>query len=338
MDILTQGLLGATVAQSGSRQPETKIATLIGFLSGLLADADVLIRSVKDTLFTIEYHRHFTHSLVFIPVGALIASLLLWPFLKKRLEFGRLYFYCFLGYLLSGLLDALTSYGTYLYWPFSDERVAWHLISIVDPVFTLILVIAIMTGIKFNKNIAARAGLGLCSFYLVINAVQLLRVEDYMQEVASKRGHNIERMVVKPSLGNSLLWRSTYIYQGNIYADAIRAGFNNIKLYPGDVIAQLQQADINSKIMVGSVLYNDIQRFKFFSDDFIAWHPQNPNVIGDVRYALLPDSIEPLWGIKVDIDQSSEHARFVTFRENNKDSRDRFIDMLKGLDVPPLKH
>ena len=42
MDILTQGLLGATVAQSGSRKSETKIATIIGFLAGLLADADVL--------------------------------------------------------------------------------------------------------------------------------------------------------------------------------------------------------------------------------------------------------------------------------------------------------
>ena len=106
MDILTQGLLGAAVAQGGSKQNETKIATLIGFLAGLLADADVLIQSAKDTLYTIEYHRHFTHSLIFIPVGALIAAVLLWPFMKKRLAFPRLYLYCLLGYLLSGTLDA----------------------------------------------------------------------------------------------------------------------------------------------------------------------------------------------------------------------------------------
>ena len=87
MDILTQSLLGATVAQSASRKKETRIATLIGFLSGMLADADVLIRSAEDTLYTIEYHRHFTHSLIFIPLGALIATALLWPFMKKRLPF-----------------------------------------------------------------------------------------------------------------------------------------------------------------------------------------------------------------------------------------------------------
>lgn len=335
MDILTQGLLGAAVAQSGAKQNETKIATLIGFLTGLLADADVFIYSAKDTLYTIEYHRHFTHSLIFIPVGALIASLILWPFIKKRLPYTRLYFYCLLGYLLSGVLDAFTSYGTYLYWPFSNERVAWHLISIVDPVVTLILLVSIIVGLRIRKTTTVRIGLALCGIYLLLNAVQLNRVEQYMEKIASQRGHNIERMVVKPTLANNLLWRSTYIYKGNIYVDAVRAASSGIKHYEGSVIQQLQDEEIKSKIAADSVLYKDIMRFKYFSDDYIAWYPGKQDVIGDIRYALLPDSIEPLWGIKIDIDHGNKHAQFVTFRDNNEKSRRRFFDMIKGLDITP---
>ena len=66
----------------------------------------------------------------------MLGAALLWPIFKKRLSFARLYRYSLLGYLLSGLLDACTSYGTHLLWPFSDARVAWHLISVIDPLFT----------------------------------------------------------------------------------------------------------------------------------------------------------------------------------------------------------
>lgn len=337
MDILTQGLLGATVAQSGSRQPDTKIATLIGFLTGLLADADVLIRSTKDTLYTIEYHRHFTHALIFIPVGALIAAMLLWPFMKNRLAFARLYFYCLLGYLFSGTLDAFTSFGTYLYWPFSNERVTWHLVSIVDPVVTLVLLLSLIIGLKKQTAYAGRIGLALCGVYLLLNAWQMQRAENFVKDLAQQRGHTIQDIVVKPSLGNNILWRSTYIANNRIYVDAVRVGISGIKHYPGDDIKLLQQDEIREKFPDDSVIYNDIERFKFFSDDYIAWYPGRENVIGDVRYALLPDSIEPLWGIEIDADQSDQHARFVTFRDNTESERDRFWHMLKGDDVLPLE-
>ena len=80
MDLLTQGLLGAALAQAGSKQQETRIATGVGFFAGLLADADILIQSDQDPLLTVEFHRHFTHSIFFVPFGALIAALILWFF------------------------------------------------------------------------------------------------------------------------------------------------------------------------------------------------------------------------------------------------------------------
>lgn len=69
MDLLTQGLLGAALAQAGSKQQETRVATGVGFFAGLIADADILIQSDQDPLLTVEFHRHFTHSIFLFHSG-----------------------------------------------------------------------------------------------------------------------------------------------------------------------------------------------------------------------------------------------------------------------------
>ncbi len=130
MDIFTQALLGSAVAQLGAKKSEIKIATFIGCIAGILADADIFIQSANDPLLLLDYHRHFTHAIAFIPIGALIGALVCWPFVRKNINFSRLYFFAFLGYLFSGVLDAFTGYGTRLLLPFSDDRIAVNLISV----------------------------------------------------------------------------------------------------------------------------------------------------------------------------------------------------------------
>ena len=92
-------------------------------VAGLLPDADALIYSASDPLLQLEYHRHFSHALVFIPFGAALATLLLWPLLRHHIPLGALYRYALLGYGTGGLLDACTSYGTHLLWPFSHQPI-----------------------------------------------------------------------------------------------------------------------------------------------------------------------------------------------------------------------
>ena len=122
---------------------------MLGFLSGMAPDLDILIRSSTDPLLSLEYHRQFTHSLIFIPFGGLICALFLFVVFKKisPFNFKKTWLYCTLGYGTHGLIDACTSYGTLLFWPFSDIRIAWNNISIIDPLFTipLILLIALAT-------------------------------------------------------------------------------------------------------------------------------------------------------------------------------------------------
>ena len=332
MDLLTQGVLGAALAQTAAKPSETRLATGIGFAAGILADADALIYSSADSLLAIEYHRHFTHSIFFIPFGALIAALILWPLCKKKLSFKRVYVFSLLGYSLSGFIDACTSFGTYLLWPLSDERIAFHIISIVDPVFTLALIIAVVMAWRRRSQLPARLGLGIAALYLVMAVVQLQRAESAIESLAVSRGHTPARLMAKPSFGNILLWRSIYEHEGRFYVDAVQVG-TKPRLYEGSSIRKYQPVRDARGLTQGSVLYRDILRFKKFSADYIALHPQYPNVLTDVRYSIEPDGLSPLWGIEMDFSRPEQHARFRVYRSLTKTRRERFFAMLMNEDI-----
>jgi len=329
MDILTQSLLGGVLAQSVAQKHEKKLATLTGAVAGLLADADFFIQSSTDPLLNIEYHRHFTHSVFFIPIGAAIALLLLWPFMRRHLSIGRLYVFCLAGYSCSGLLDAFTSYGTHLFWPLSDERVALNIISIIDPVFTLVLLSALLIGLRIsNKNIAA-IGLLFCVAYLGVGFMQLQRARSIAEDLYVVRGHSAEQHVVKPTLGNLILWRSVYIHNNRIYVDAIRVGvFAKNQIFEGESLEKFVLERDLQRVDVNSILYKDIQRFMRFSEGFVALDPAQKNVIGDIRYSMLPVSTKPLWGIVIQPDQPESHVDYRFFRINTSEMRQEFFSML----------
>jgi len=331
MDILTQALLGGVLAQAVASKNEKKIATLTGCVAGVIADADILIQSSADPLLTIEYHRHFSHSLFFIPVGAVIALMLLWPFLRRRISVSRLYLFCFAGFSLSGVLDACTSYGTHLLWPFSDERIAWNIIAIIDPVFTIALLITLVLGLRIKYRQVAYWGLSFSLAYMLAGYLQLQRATSVSVDLAEKRGHTIKRHVVKPTLGNLLLWRSVYIHQDRIYVDAVRVGLlDGSQVYEGEAVRRFSLERDLPGLDMSSVLSADIQRFKTFSDGYLAYDPGRNDVIGDMRYSILPNSARPLWGIIIDSEKPQQHAPYKFFRDTSQKVRTKFFNMMLG--------
>jgi inner membrane protein len=332
LDPLTQGLLGGAVAVSVAKRRQLRVGAAIGFVGAIVADADILIRSGSDPLLNVEYHRHFTHALVFIPVGALIAALLLWPLLHRRIDFRWIYAYALAGYATSGLLDACTSYGTRLLWPFSDTRIAWSIVSTIDPAFTVILLIALIWALIRHKPVVARAGLGLAGAYLLLGLWQHHNALQAARELAAGRGHEVERILVKPTVANLILWRSVYLSGGRFHVDAVRVGFGAPRIYPGSSVPRFDRARDRRDLPEDSVLANDIDRFERFSDGFVVSDPSRQGVLIDVRYSMLPTGITPIWGIDLNVESVSAHARFVNYRDRPPDYRARFFRMLRGRD------
>lgn len=334
MDLLTQGLLGGVLALAVANRKESRAAAGIGFAAALVADADVFISSANDPLLNVEFHRQFTHALIFIPVGALLAALLLWPLLRKRMGFRRTYGYALLGYATAGLLDACTSYGTHLLWPFSDTRIAWSIIAIVDPVFSLVLLGALILGIRYCKPRPARIGLGLAGAYLLLGLWQHHSALQAAVDLAARRGHEVERMLVKPTLANLVLWRSVYQSNDRYYVDAIRVGLGAPRIYPGASLPRFDPVRDLPGVPPGSVLAKDIQRFATLADDYIVNDPHRAGVLTDIRYSMLPTAITPLWGIDLNVATPAQHVTFEIYRDRPDNARDLFMAMLRGRDLP----
>ena len=305
MDPLTQGVIGTTAAQLVSKPAQKVTAAVIGFLSGMAADLDVLIHSSHDPLFSLEYHRHFTHALVFIPFGALICAIVFYgvlslrPKVKSKLSFKTVYIFCFSGYATHAVLDGCTTYGTQLLWPFSDARIAWNNVSVIDPLFTVpLIVIMVMAMIKRSTPLAW-VGAVFAVGYLSLGVVQNQRAKGVAFELAQSRGHEPVNLGLKPSFANIIVWKSVYEYQGQYYVDAVRIGFTP-KIYTGSSTPKLVLEDHFAWLDETSQQAKDIERFRWFSNDHLGIDPDNPNRIIDIRYSLTPNRMDGMWGITLD--------------------------------------
>ena len=318
MDPLTQGALGAALPQATRNRTHVGIAGVFGFVAGLAADLDVLIRSEADPLLFLEYHRQFTHALIFIPVGGALCALALHWILGRRwrLTFTQTFLFCALGYATHALLDSATSYGTMLFWPFSEERFSWSLVSIVDPLFTLpIAVLAVLAGVR-GKPAPARLALAWAALYLTAGLLQHQSALAMGREIAASRGHAPVRLEVKPSFANILVWKTIYETPERFYVDAVRAG-PWPRVFPGVSVAKLDGARDLPWLDPASQQARDVERFYRFSDGFVAQDPQHPNRIIDVRYSFVPNDVNALWSIELLPDAPpTAHVRYRTHRDN----------------------
>lgn len=318
MDPLTQGVLGALATQALPLSTKNfRTATVVGFISGMAADMDVFIDSAHDPLLFLEFHRHFTHSLAFIPAGALLCALFFKLIFYRDFSFKKLYLYSFAGYATHALLDACTSYGTQLWWPFSNARVAWHYIAIIDPLFTLPLLAVIMWCLRKKTSPPARWAWVYALAYISFGALQLHRAQSALRNLAQSAGHVVEKMEVKATLGNNLVWRSVYQSGGQYYIYSLRVSplSGALSVRGSSQIKALELNEFPAEFW-STTQGQDLKRFEWFSAGFLARHPADPLVIGDVRYALRTDSNLPLWGIRLKPEKPQEHVGYENFRRD----------------------
>lgn len=333
MDPLTQGVLGATLPQATAAKKGTAAsAGLLGFLAGMAADLDVLIRSSTDPLLFLEYHRQFTHSLIFIPVGGLLCALLLHRLLGRRrnLTFRQSFLFCTLGYATHALLDACTTYGTMLFWPFSEVRIAWNTISIIDPLFTLpMLLLIVLAGVR-KQPVFARIALAWAVAYMSLGLWQRNQAMEMGYEIAMERGHTPLRLEAKPSFANLLVWKVVYETQSKFYVDAVRASVSP-EVFPGSSIDKLEVARDFPWLDKNSQQARDIERFRWFSDGYVARDPMHHNRIIDIRYSMIPNEVAPLWSIELQRTAGvGDHAAYLIHREPLGDRVELMRTMVVG--------
>lgn len=301
MDPLTQGLVGAAAAQACFQKRLPRSAWIIGFLAAMAPDLDVLIRSAEDPTVGWTFHRHLTHSLAFIPIGGILFSAPFLLFPKLRDEYRAVFGAGIVAVATHGLLDACTSYGTQLLLPFSDERIAWDIIGIIDFFFTPVLLLGVVASALTQHAAFARGALAVAALYLAAGSWQHHRAEQVQLALAEARGHEMEHQRVLPSPGTLVLWRSVYIAEGQIHMDGVRTPWLSEPLVaPGEAALQASVSHIELEAGANAAhARRSFQTFKWFADGFVARVPES-NVFVDARYSADATALLPLWGLEID--------------------------------------
>ncbi|MBL9198922.1 MAG: metal-dependent hydrolase [Opitutaceae bacterium] len=300
MDPITHTLLGASLAHVTFGRRLGRAAALVGGLAAFAPDVDVFISSAADPLVATAYHRGFTHALAFAPVGAAIVAAL-WlarPAWRERRRWCELWAAATLAWLSHALLDAATSYGTQLFWPFSTARAGWDLIAIVDPVFTLALLAGLVVAVPRRTVRPAAVALAFAACYMVLGGVQHARAVNAQHELAARRGHAPVRVEVMPTLANNLVWRALYEHEGRIFSDRIRAGwFSGATVREGWSLPLVRAANL-TPAEIARDRRESFARFAWFSDHWVARSPADATLLADMRYTLSAEAFDPIWGIR----------------------------------------
>ncbi len=335
MDPLTQGLLGATLCGSLFSKQLGRWSWAVGLVSGMLADADMIVSLWMPPLEALYYHRHFTHTFWFIPIGGLIASL---PFMlipKMRLRRKSLIMASIAAFATHAPLDMLTSYGTPIFWPFDYTRISLDIMPIVDPIFTFILLIGMIVMTIRRSNMVGRLTLLLAGLYIAFAATQHNRALNAQLALSEHRNNKPEIVRVMPTPGNLLVWNSVYKSGDAIYTDLIRVPLSSEKarIIEGKRTEMLRKDRIfkRHKIADDSRVAKDITNFEWFAGGLVApLDRQQPNELADMRYTIQWMGNTPLWTIKVKFAKPDEPAELVYHRPDRKEAISKLWELVKA--------
>jgi membrane-bound metal-dependent hydrolase YbcI (DUF457 family) len=165
LDIVTHGLSGAITAKIGIDKKIGKTASLLLIGAVLFPDIDVVV-GLFGRIFSLEFHRSFTHSLLGIPVIATIYAYFFYKFSSYK-NYLHLYLLSILGMSLHVIFDLLTSYGTMILFP-SFERYSFDLLFIIDLTLTSIMILTIVGTRKLQPESVLRTNSILLAIVLVV--------------------------------------------------------------------------------------------------------------------------------------------------------------------------
>lgn len=146
MDPITHGITGALLGKAYFSKREEGVAVFAATLGAVAPDVDVVVEAMsRDPLAIVRYHRAITHSFVALPFLALLLAWLVHAIARRRgirtPSVGVLSLICGVGLASHILLDGMTSFGTRMFTPVSQQRVAWDLLFIIDFLFTAIVLL-----------------------------------------------------------------------------------------------------------------------------------------------------------------------------------------------------
>ena len=296
MDSLTQIVLGAACGEAVLGKKIGNKALLFGAIGGTIPDLDVYVGSLlyNNEIDAMLFHRGFMHSILF---SVLAAFLFGWGIYKlynsgKRLhtttknDWIRLFFWSLFTH---PILDCFTPYGTQLFAPFSNYRVAFNNMAVADPIYTLPFLICMIILMFFNRESNIRKlwlklGLGISSVYMLLTIGNKFYIDSVFRKSMVENYIDFNRYSIQPAIFNNVLWYgiietdSLYLVANYSLLDR-KNRFLNFKRLP-------KQRDLKPDE------FYDIKNLAWFSNHYYSIYKIKDNVYqyNDLRYPILDEN------------------------------------------------
>ncbi|TXE11593.1 metal-dependent hydrolase [Seonamhaeicola algicola] len=286
MDSLTQIVLGAAVGEAVLGKKIGNKALFYGAIGGTIPDLDVLIGNFTDTITAIELHRGFSHSIVFCVLMAPVLGWLVNSIERKHnlgwQPWAKLFFWCLFTH---PLLDAFTTWGTQLFWPFKT-KLAFNTIFVIDPLYTLPFLTCCI-GLMFckrNSKLRKRLntiGLTLSTNYLLVALVLKFVAHEKIEDELNKQGIAYTAISTRPAPLNTVLWNANidtddnYLITDYSFFDSQPLTF---KKYPK-----------NRQLSIAITKHLNVQRLITISEGwYIIEQKKEQWYFNDLRFGLIP--------------------------------------------------
>ena len=152
MDIVTQIALSAAVGEATLGRKVGWRAPVWGGLCGLLPDIDVLW-PFADPVSAFTWHRGYTHALAVLVLATPVVAWAAVRFHPATRPFRRGWLLlAFLALVTHPHLDCFTVYGTQIFLPFSDLPVGWSTIFIIDPAFSVPVILGVLAALVLSRE------------------------------------------------------------------------------------------------------------------------------------------------------------------------------------------
>ncbi|TGV04637.1 metal-dependent hydrolase [Flavivirga rizhaonensis] len=296
MDSLTQIVLGAACGEAVLGKKIGNKALLFGAIGGTIPDLDVYIGSLlyNNEIDAMLFHRGFMHSILFSVLAAFLFGWVTYKLYNsgKRLhtttknDWMRLFFWSLFTH---PILDCFTPYGTQLFTPFSNYRVAFNNIAVVDPIYTLPFLICIIVLMFFNRKSNRRKfwlklGLGISSVYMLLTIGNKFYIDTIFRKSMVENYIKFNRYSTQPAIFNNVLWYgivetdSLYFIANYSLLDREHR-FLNFKELP-------KQRDLKPSE------FSDIKNLAWFSNHYYSVYKVTDNEYqyNDLRYPILDEN------------------------------------------------
>lgn len=296
MDSLTQIVLGAACGEAVLGNRIGNKALLFGTIGGTIPDLDVYVGSLfyNNKIDAMLFHRGFMHSVLFTVIAAFVLGWLVYKLYNsgKRLhsttqkDWVLLFFWSLFTH---PILDCFTPYGTQLFLPFSNYRVALNNIAVVDPIYTLPFLICMIVLMFFkrtttNRRLWLKLGIGISSIYMLFTLGNKLYIDSVFRKSLKDSKVNAVRFSTQPGIFNNILWygiaeTDTSYFIANYSLFDTKNRFLHFKTIP-------KQRDLKPSE------FNDIKSLAWFSNQYYSVYKINDNQYqyNDLRYPLLDEA------------------------------------------------